>query len=85
MTTDGTAPGFFAGVVDEVRIWNTARTLAQIQAAKDTEITTAQPDLLGVWNLNDGQRQQPHRQLRPQPDGHRCRLTHVGRRLPDRR
>ena len=57
LTTTGTAAGFFAGVVDEVRIWNSARTLAQIQAAKDTEITTPQPPadgLLGVWNLNEG-------------------------------
>jgi hypothetical protein len=52
--TDGTALGFFAGVVDEVRIWNSARTLAQIQASKDTEITAPQSGLLGVWNLNDG-------------------------------
>ena len=54
LTTAGTAAGFFAGVVDEVRIWSTARTLGQIQAAKDSEITTAQTGLLGVWNLDEG-------------------------------
>ena len=54
LTTTGTAAGFFAGVVDEVRIWNSARTLAQIQATKDTEITAPQSGLLGVWNLNEG-------------------------------
>ena len=54
LTTTGTAAGFFAGVVDEVRIWNSAHTLAQIQASKDAEITTPQSGLLGVWNLNDG-------------------------------
>ena len=54
LTTTGTAAGFFAGSIDEVRIWNSARSLTQIQASKDTEITSPQPGLLGVWNLNDG-------------------------------
>ena len=48
------AVGFFAGVVDEVRIWNAARSQAQIQAAKNAAITTAQAGLLGVWNLDAG-------------------------------
>ena len=49
----GVAAGFFAGVVDEVRIWNVARTAAQIAAAKDTEITGTQAGLLGRWGLNE--------------------------------
>ena len=49
------AAGFFAGVVDEVRIWNTARSLAQIKSTKNIEITSPQPPtLIGVWNLNAG-------------------------------
>ncbi|HST14059.1 MAG TPA: LamG-like jellyroll fold domain-containing protein, partial [Gaiellaceae bacterium] len=54
LTTTGTAAGFFAGVVDEVRIWNSARTLAQLQTSMDSEITSPQSGLLGVWNLNEG-------------------------------
>ena len=56
LNTGGTAAGFFAGAVDEVRIWNSARSQAQIQAAKDTQITSGsgQTGLLGVWNLNEG-------------------------------
>jgi fibronectin type 3 domain-containing protein len=54
----GTAPtgpaGFFSGTIDEVRIWNNARTQAQIQAAKNTEITAPASGLIGAWNLNDG-------------------------------
>ncbi len=54
----GTAPtgpvGFFSGTIDEVRIWNVARSQAQIQAAKDTEITAPAANLIGAWNLNDG-------------------------------
>ena len=54
LNTASAAAGYFAGVIDEVRIWNSARSLSQIQADKDTEITSAQPGLLGVWNLNEG-------------------------------
>ncbi len=53
-TTAGVAAGFFAGVIDEVRIWSTARSLSQIDATKDTEITAGQAGLLGAWNLNEG-------------------------------
>ena len=48
------AAGFFAGTTDEVRIWNVARSLSQIQATKDVQITTPQSNLAGVWNLNEG-------------------------------
>ena len=54
MTSAGLAAGFFAGSIDEARIWNVARTGAQIHAAKDNEITTAQAGLLGRWGLNEG-------------------------------
>ncbi len=54
LTNAGVAAGFFAGAVDEVRIWSVARTLAQINATRNTEITTPQTNLLGVWNLNEG-------------------------------
>ena len=49
----GVADGFFAGQIDEARIWNVARSLAQIQAAMNSEISTA-ADLLGRWDLNEG-------------------------------
>ena len=51
------AAGFFAGVVDEVRIWNSARSQAQIQAAKDTQITSGhRAGLLGVLESQRGHR-----------------------------
>jgi hypothetical protein len=37
------AAGFFDGVVDEVRIWDVARTQAEIQSAMNQMITTPQP------------------------------------------
>jgi fibronectin type 3 domain-containing protein len=54
LNTGGTAAGFFSGTVDEVRIWNVARSLAQIQATRATEITTPMPNLIAAWNANDG-------------------------------
>ena len=40
LTTTGAPAGFFEGVVDEVRIWNVARTAAQIAATEDLELTS---------------------------------------------
>ncbi len=45
--------GFFAGVLDEARIWNYSRTQAEIQAGMDREIVSA-AGLLGRWGLNEG-------------------------------
>ena len=52
MTSTGAAAGFFAGIQDEVRIWNYARTQAEIQATLHEEVTSA-PGLLGRWGLNE--------------------------------
>ncbi len=53
LTSAGTAAGFFAGTLDEARIWNTARSQAQLQAAMNTEVTSG-TGLLGRWGLNEG-------------------------------
>ena len=50
----GTSPGFFAGQMDEVRIWNVVRTGAQIRANKDTETPTPTTGLRGHWSLDEG-------------------------------
>ena len=44
---------FFQGVVDEARVWNVARSAAQIAATKNSELTSGS-GLLGRWGLNDG-------------------------------
>ena len=44
--------GFFGGVLDEVRIWNLARSGAQILTGRDQEIASA-AGLLGRWGFND--------------------------------
>ncbi len=40
MTSTGVAAGFFAGRIDEVRIWNSDRTPAQIRTGMFTEISS---------------------------------------------
>ena len=52
MTSNGTAAGFFAGVVDEARVWNVVRSGAQILASRDQELTSGS-GLIGRWGLNE--------------------------------
>src|SRR6185295_1637195 len=40
LDTTGAPAGFFDGVLDEVRIWNVARSAAQIVASRDQELTS---------------------------------------------
>jgi hypothetical protein len=40
------------GAIDEVRLWNVARTTAQIRSKINVRINTPQPGLVGVWALD---------------------------------
>lgn len=51
--SSGAAEGAFAGRLDEVRVWNVARTSAEIQATKDVAIISA-TGLVGCYGLNEG-------------------------------
>lgn len=53
MTSDGTAAGFFNGLLDEARIWNFARSQAQIQSSMNTAIPGASPGLVARWGMNE--------------------------------
>ena len=68
LNSAATAAGAFAGIMDEVRIWNYARTAAQIQAAMWTE-TTSGAGLLGRWGLNDGTGTTATNSVPGSPDG----------------
>ena len=52
LTSMGVPAGFFNGKIDEVRIWNTVRTPAEIQANYTNEITSG-TGLLGRWGFNE--------------------------------
>ncbi len=45
---------FFPGAIDEVRIWNGARSLAEIQAFKDTEIASMPSCLMAYYKFSEG-------------------------------
>ncbi len=45
---------YFTGNMDEVRIWNTERSAAQITGAKDCELTGDEPGLLVHYSFNQG-------------------------------
>ena len=53
LTSTGAAAGFFAGALDEVRIWNYARSGQDIADNMYSEILSA-AGLLGRWGLNEG-------------------------------
>jgi hypothetical protein len=53
LTSTGAAAGFFKGTIDDVRIWNYARSATEIAAGATQEIATA-TGLIGVYNLNEG-------------------------------
>ena len=46
------APRYFDGTIDEVRIWNTARTSTEVQANMFTEISPSASGLIAYYNFN---------------------------------
>jgi Ca2+-binding RTX toxin-like protein len=46
------ADAYFAGKMDDVRIWNKARTQTEIQADLNRELTGSEIGLFGYWNFN---------------------------------
>src|SRR5438093_2184542 len=48
------SPGFFAGSLDEARIWNVARTQSAIQASMNSELVSPATGLIGRWGMNEG-------------------------------
>ena len=54
LNSTGVAAGFLNGVVDEVRVWNQARTLSQIRTTINQQISTSQPGLVARYGLNEG-------------------------------
>lgn len=49
-----TIQGYFAGVIDEARVWNSARTISAIQSTINSQIASSQSGLVAVWGLNEG-------------------------------
>ncbi|HEX6790179.1 MAG TPA: LamG-like jellyroll fold domain-containing protein [Candidatus Krumholzibacteria bacterium] len=54
INSTGVNQGYFDGILDEVRIWNYARSLGQIRSAINAPIAIATPGLVARWSLNEG-------------------------------
>lgn len=49
-----TSGSLWRGKIDDVRLWNVARTPAQVQASYRTELQSAPPGLVANWRFNEG-------------------------------
>ncbi|MDY0081878.1 MAG: LamG-like jellyroll fold domain-containing protein [Ignavibacteriaceae bacterium] len=49
---DNVAP--FKGIIDEVRIWNIARTESEIQSTMNQTLNGNEPGLVGYWKFDEG-------------------------------
>lgn len=47
----------FDGLLDEIRVWNTARTQQQILSDKNQPLSGNEPGLIAYWNMNEGEGQ----------------------------
>ena len=44
---------WFIGIMDELRIWNVARTQEEIQATMHTSLIASEPELIGYWRFDE--------------------------------
>jgi hypothetical protein len=44
----------YDGAFDDLRLWNIARTLGEIQSSMMVELSGAEPGLVGYWRFNEG-------------------------------
>lgn len=54
LTSTGVAQGYFQGVMDEVRIWNSAKTQSDIVLNINKKITSPAAGLVARWGLDEG-------------------------------
>ncbi len=45
--------GYFKGEIDDVRVWNVAKTQSQIQASLSQKLTGNEQGLIGYWNFEE--------------------------------
>lgn len=58
--TDGHRNQFFRGIIDEVRIWNLARSRGQIMRDMHIKLKGDEPGLKGYWDFDEGRGQVVH-------------------------
>lgn len=47
-------PKYFSGLIDEVRIWNVARSAQEIADNMNVKLTGSEPGLVAYWQLDEG-------------------------------
>jgi hypothetical protein len=57
---EGSSSYSLQGWVDEVRVWNVARTQAEIKGAMYAQLFGDEPGLVGYWTLDEGSGQTAH-------------------------
>ncbi|AOX01713.1 hypothetical protein BJP34_21745 [Moorena producens PAL-8-15-08-1] len=50
----GEAANHFSGEINEVRVWNVARSAEEISGHKDETLTGSETGLVGYWNFDEG-------------------------------
>jgi len=50
----GYGTGYYSGEIEEVRVWNTARSASQITAAMNGQLLGNETGLIGYWSFNEG-------------------------------
>ncbi|MBI5387108.1 MAG: VCBS repeat-containing protein [Verrucomicrobia bacterium] len=45
---------WWGGLIDEIRVWNTARTAAELQVNLSNRLTGAESSLVGYWRFDEG-------------------------------
>ena len=65
LTIGGYPPAFFNGQIDEFRIWNVARTAAQIAATMGKTLAGNEANLVGYWKFDETSGRPPPTRSRP--------------------
>jgi len=72
--TDGLRNRCFTGVIDELRIWNVARSQEEISANKGRKLKGDEKGLIGYWDFDEGKGQVIHDLSK---NGNKGRLGHL--------